>query len=287
MSVKDIGGRLFLDSGTLTPLLKRMEAAGFVKRSRDPKDERQLRVKLTDKRAQELRSRARDIAERDVLRLRRPLPALAASRRSWSAARRGSKEVKIRRNSEVPWFVSKARLTREIRLCKINCTQFNLQTIRFGRPALPAPSSSESGQDLSTNVIYIAHASATGGRDGQAGTPTTRSFRSPWRGPRNWAATATASIPSSCSPPAIRPASSPPCNSWPASRRSPCRPRPPSRRMSASARSPTASASISICMLKIPGWDKAKAEELVKKAHEVCPYSNATRNNVDVRVHVE
>jgi Ohr subfamily peroxiredoxin len=39
--------------------------------------------------------------------------------------------------------------------------------------------------------------------------------------------------------------------------------------------------------VKIPGWDKAKAEALVKKAHEVCPYSNATRNNVDVRLHVE
>ena len=39
--------------------------------------------------------------------------------------------------------------------------------------------------------------------------------------------------------------------------------------------------------VKIPGWDKAKAEALVNKAHEVCPYSNATRNNVDVRLAVE
>jgi Ohr subfamily peroxiredoxin len=37
----------------------------------------------------------------------------------------------------------------------------------------------------------------------------------------------------------------------------------------------------------IPGWEKAKAMDLVKKAHEVCPYSNATRNNVDVRLTVE
>lgn len=37
---------------------------------------------------------------------------------------------------------------------------------------------------------------------------------------------------------------------------------------------------------EIPGWPQDKALELVKKAHEVCPYSNATRNNVDVRLRV-
>ena len=45
--VKDIGERLFLDSGTLTPLLKRLEAMGHLTRQRDPKDERQVRVRLT------------------------------------------------------------------------------------------------------------------------------------------------------------------------------------------------------------------------------------------------
>jgi DNA-binding MarR family transcriptional regulator len=39
--------RLGLDSGTLTPLLKRLEAAGFVTRTRDPADERQVRIALT------------------------------------------------------------------------------------------------------------------------------------------------------------------------------------------------------------------------------------------------
>ena len=77
ISVKDIGGRLFLNSGTLTPLLKRMEAAGFVARSRDPKDERQLRVHLTQ-RARDLRNRARPIAERMFCDFGRPLPTLAA-----------------------------------------------------------------------------------------------------------------------------------------------------------------------------------------------------------------
>jgi osmotically inducible protein OsmC len=36
----------------------------------------------------------------------------------------------------------------------------------------------------------------------------------------------------------------------------------------------------------LPGFDKAQAEDLVHKAHEVCPYSNATRGNVDVTLTV-
>src|ERR1700693_2619280 len=45
--VKDIGERLFLDSGTLTPLLKRMEAAHLLKRIRSAEDERQVLISLT------------------------------------------------------------------------------------------------------------------------------------------------------------------------------------------------------------------------------------------------
>ena len=45
--VKDIGERLFLDSGTLTPLLKRLEAAELVKRTRSTEDERQVLIALT------------------------------------------------------------------------------------------------------------------------------------------------------------------------------------------------------------------------------------------------
>jgi DNA-binding MarR family transcriptional regulator len=48
-TVKQIGDRLHLDSGTLTPLLKRLEAAGIVRRQRDTKDERQVRISLTPK----------------------------------------------------------------------------------------------------------------------------------------------------------------------------------------------------------------------------------------------
>ncbi|WP_312512988.1 organic hydroperoxide resistance protein [Massilia sp.] len=38
--------------------------------------------------------------------------------------------------------------------------------------------------------------------------------------------------------------------------------------------------------VKAPGMDQAQLQELVDKAHIVCPYSNATRNNIDVRLHV-
>lgn len=45
--VKEIGQALFLDSGTLTPLLKRLESAGLLIRQRDAQDERQVRIVLT------------------------------------------------------------------------------------------------------------------------------------------------------------------------------------------------------------------------------------------------
>ncbi len=46
-TVSGIGDELFLESSTLTPLLKRLEAAGYVRRARDPDDERQVVVYLT------------------------------------------------------------------------------------------------------------------------------------------------------------------------------------------------------------------------------------------------
>ncbi len=49
VSVGDLGTRLHLDSGTLTPLLKRMEQSGFVLRHRDARDERRVLISLTDK----------------------------------------------------------------------------------------------------------------------------------------------------------------------------------------------------------------------------------------------
>ncbi|NML11836.1 MarR family transcriptional regulator [Sphingobium sp. AR-3-1] len=61
-SVGELGARLYLDSGTLTPLLKRMEAAGFVTRARDPADERRVLVTLTAE-GKVLRERALHVPE--------------------------------------------------------------------------------------------------------------------------------------------------------------------------------------------------------------------------------
>lgn len=47
-AVKELGGKLELDSGTLTPLLKRMEAAGWLERQRSIKDERVMHVYLSE-----------------------------------------------------------------------------------------------------------------------------------------------------------------------------------------------------------------------------------------------
>jgi DNA-binding MarR family transcriptional regulator len=47
LTVSEIGKRLYLDSGTLTPLLKRLEAGALIARLRDTADERQVRISLT------------------------------------------------------------------------------------------------------------------------------------------------------------------------------------------------------------------------------------------------
>jgi MarR family transcriptional regulator, organic hydroperoxide resistance regulator len=48
-TVGEIGARLAIESSTLTPLLKRMQAAGFVDRTRNPDDERQVFIELTER----------------------------------------------------------------------------------------------------------------------------------------------------------------------------------------------------------------------------------------------
>lgn len=48
MNVRELGSCLFLDSGTLTPVLKKLENKGYISRSRSKEDERNLVVKLTD-----------------------------------------------------------------------------------------------------------------------------------------------------------------------------------------------------------------------------------------------
>ena len=60
--VKDIGERLFLDSGTLTPLLKRLEVAQLIKRARNAADERQVLIALTSQ-GQALKEKARTVPQ--------------------------------------------------------------------------------------------------------------------------------------------------------------------------------------------------------------------------------
>ena len=62
INVKDLGKKLFLDSGTLTPVLKSLEAKGFVHRMRSKKDERMLLVEITDL-GQKLKEKAAEIPE--------------------------------------------------------------------------------------------------------------------------------------------------------------------------------------------------------------------------------
>ena len=46
-TVSALGDKLFLESNTLTPILKKLELSGYIRRARDPADERQVRVSLT------------------------------------------------------------------------------------------------------------------------------------------------------------------------------------------------------------------------------------------------
>ena len=58
--LKDLGEKIYLDSGTLTPLLKKLESKGYIERVLDENDERNLLVKVTDK-GLELREKALEI----------------------------------------------------------------------------------------------------------------------------------------------------------------------------------------------------------------------------------
>jgi MarR family transcriptional regulator, organic hydroperoxide resistance regulator len=62
-TVGELGEKLFLQSNTLTPMLKRLESLGYIRRSRDSADERQVRVHVTAT-GRRLQSRASDIVRR-------------------------------------------------------------------------------------------------------------------------------------------------------------------------------------------------------------------------------
>ncbi|MER7420018.1 MarR family transcriptional regulator [Micromonospora peucetia] len=75
LSVRDLSRLLQLDPGTLSPLLKRLEAAGYVRRERDSADERSLAVTLTAA-GEALRERAEQIPPAIVERLGMPVEEL-------------------------------------------------------------------------------------------------------------------------------------------------------------------------------------------------------------------
>lgn len=63
MNVKSLGEYLYLDSGTLTPVLKKLESKGYLKRTRSKTDERNLLVSIT-KEGEALKEQAKDIPEK-------------------------------------------------------------------------------------------------------------------------------------------------------------------------------------------------------------------------------
>src|SRR6266550_953978 len=84
--LKDIGERLFLDSGTLTPLLKRLEAAELIKRTRSTEDERHVLIALTPK-GQALKEKARAVPEGILARSACSLGELSAIKKDIVALR--------------------------------------------------------------------------------------------------------------------------------------------------------------------------------------------------------
>jgi MarR family transcriptional regulator, organic hydroperoxide resistance regulator len=84
--VKSIGEKLFLDSGTLTPLLKRLEASGNIVRIRDQEDERQVRITLT-REGRALKRRAQDIPTQMICASGRSQHALGDLRRQLALIR--------------------------------------------------------------------------------------------------------------------------------------------------------------------------------------------------------
>ena len=79
VTVSSVGARLGLDSGTLTPLLKRLEAAGLVARLRDAADERQVRITLTSA-GRALKQKAKAIPQELFCALGLPLGEIGALR---------------------------------------------------------------------------------------------------------------------------------------------------------------------------------------------------------------
>ncbi|HJV76409.1 MAG TPA: MarR family transcriptional regulator [Noviherbaspirillum sp.] len=92
--VKAIGEKLYLDSGTLTPLLKRLEASSLITRTRDAHDERQVRITLT-KEGSALKKKAVSIPQQILCASGQSHEALQALRTQLSALRNDLNKINI------------------------------------------------------------------------------------------------------------------------------------------------------------------------------------------------
>jgi DNA-binding MarR family transcriptional regulator len=101
LSVKELSRLLQLDPGTLSPLLKRLEAAGLLRRERDPKDQRNLALALTDK-GQALRAEAERIPAGIVERLGMPVEELMALRGALTEVIAASQRALAAGDAEAP-----------------------------------------------------------------------------------------------------------------------------------------------------------------------------------------
>lgn len=102
--LKALGARLMLDSGTLTPLVKRLEARGLLERVRDPEDERRTRIRLTVE-GRDLRARAHAVPESLLCHIDDPselvgLAELRDTLKHLTARLRGFGEIERKENDE-------------------------------------------------------------------------------------------------------------------------------------------------------------------------------------------
>lgn len=99
VSVNDIGRRLQLDSGTLTPLLKKLEASGLVVRTRDDVDARVVRLTLT-RAGKALEKKAQTIPKALACQFGVSLPAIVRLREELSALTRSLREANAEANAK-------------------------------------------------------------------------------------------------------------------------------------------------------------------------------------------
>jgi MarR family transcriptional regulator, organic hydroperoxide resistance regulator len=105
LSVKELSRLLQLDPGTLSPLLKRLEAAGLVRRERNPEDQRNLALTLTDA-GRRLRAEAEEIPAGIVERLGMPVDELLSLHGALTRVIAASQQSLTAQDPDVPRTVA-------------------------------------------------------------------------------------------------------------------------------------------------------------------------------------